>query len=231
MFDTFRNDLNCVLDRDPAARGKWEVYFCYPGFRAIRMHRFANRLYRHGLRFFARIVSEWTRFFTGIEIHPAVQIGQRLFIDHGAGVVIGETAKIGDDVTLYQGVTLGGTGKDSGKRHPTLGDHVTVGAGATILGPFKVGDHSKIGAGAVVLSEVPPHATIVGVPGHVVRANAACKDCTVCLGERCERIANIGGEAGVDLDHIHMPDPVAAELTAMRQRLDALEKAVKNSQC
>ena len=169
MFDTLKSDIRCVLDRDPAARSAWEVFLCYPGFHAVRWHRFAHFLHRHGRRTLARLVAEWCRFFTGVDIHPAARIGKRLFIDHGEGVVIGETAEIGDDVTIYQGATLGGTGKESGKRHPTIGNHVTISAGAAVLGPFTVGDYAKIGAGAVVLSEVPPCATVVGVPGHVAR--------------------------------------------------------------
>ena len=193
MFDSFRSDLKCVLDRDPAARNAWEVFLCYPGFHAVRMHRFAHFLYRHHLRMLARLMSEWCRFFTGVEIHPAAKIGRRLFIDHGHGVVIGETAEIGDDVTIYQGATLGGTGKETGKRHPTIGNHVTISAGAAVLGPFTVGDYAKIGAGAVVLSEVPPCATVVGV-------------------------------AGVDLDQVHLPDPVAQQMQSLLRRIEALER-------
>ena len=178
MFDTMKEDIRCILDRDPAARNALEVFFCYPGYHAVRAYRRAHWLHEHGFPTLARFWSEWCRFRTGVDIHPAAKIGRRLFIDHAAGVVVGETTVIGDDVTLYQGATLGGTGKDSGKRHPTIGNHVTISAGAAVLGPFTVGDHAKIGAGAVVLSEVPPYATVVGVPGHVVRMRrcpyAAC---------------------------------------------------------
>lgn len=231
MFNTLRDDIQCVQDRDPAARGTAEVLFCYPGFRAVRMHRCAYYLHTHGLKLLARMVSEWCRFCTGVDIHPGAQIGRRLFIDHGLGVVIGETTIIGDDVTIYQGATLGGTGKDVGKRHPTLGDHVTVSAGSSILGPVTVGDHAKIGAGAVVLTDVPRFATVVGVPGHVVRMNGCpvqCADNCVCENEKvCPRGNGQEGEAGVDLDQVHLPDPVQQQITALQKRLEALEKAAK----
>ncbi|MDD6062277.1 MAG: serine O-acetyltransferase, partial [Oscillospiraceae bacterium] len=171
MFATLREDVQCVKDRDPAARSFLEILLLYPGLRAIRMHRKANWCYRHKLYFLARWISQRAVRKTGIEIHPAATIGKRLFIDHGTGVVIGETAVIGDDVTLYQGVTLGGTGKDTGKRHPTIGNGVMVGSGAKVLGPFKVGDNSMIAAGAVVLKEIPPNCTAVGVPAQVVKQN------------------------------------------------------------
>lgn len=230
MFNTLRNDIYCVKQRDPAARSVFEVIFCYPGYRAVRSYRFAHRLHKMHLCFLARLVSDWTRFFTGVEIHPAATIGQRLFIDHGEGVVIGETAVIGDDVTIYQGATLGGTGKETGKRHPTIGNHVTISAGAAVLGPFSVGEYAKIGAGSVVLSEVPPHATVVGVPGRVVRMNGICKECTECIGVACKKIASVGGESGVDLDQIHLPDPIASEIEQLKHRIDQLESAMKNSQ-
>lgn len=230
MFNTLKNDIRCVRDRDPASKSILEIIFCYPGYRAVRSYRFAHRLYRLGLRFLARLLSDWTRFFTGVEIHPAAKIGQRFFIDHGNGVVIGETAVIGDDVTVYQGVTLGGTGKESGKRHPTIGNHVTICAGASVLGPFSVGDYSKIGAGAVVLSEVPPHATVVGVPGRVVRTNNECSECKYCDAESCQRPEKpLKGEAGVDLDQVHLPDPITAEIESLKERLTKFEKSLKNS--
>ena len=158
MFDRLKEDINAVKARDPAARSSLEIFFLYPGLRAVRMHRRANFFYRHGHKFIARYISQKAVRKTGIEIHPAATIGKRLFIDHGTGVVIGETAVIGDDVTIYQGVTLGGTGHDTGKRHPTIGNGVLIGSGAKVLGPFKVGDNSRIAAGAVVLNEIPPTA-------------------------------------------------------------------------
>ena len=234
MFDTLKNDVRCVLNRDPAATSAMEVLFCYPGFRAVRSHRFAHALYARGFRFLPRLISEWCRFFTGVDIHPGAVIGQRLFIDHGLGVVIGETSVLGDDVTLYQGATLGGTGKETGKRHPTLGSFVTVSAGASVLGPLTVGDGAKIGAGAVVLSDVPPYATVVGVPGHVVRIRDCRPDCcdnSGCTGavRDCAKAAacpvNKGsGEARVDLDQVHMPDPVSEQLRVLEKRLEILEK-------
>ena len=240
MFDTLRSDIRCVLDRDPAARSAWEVFLCYPGFHAVRWHRFAHFLYRHGLRTLARLTSEWCRFLTGVDIHPAARIGKRLFIDHGVGVVIGETTEIGDDVTIYQGATLGGTGKETGKRHPTIGNHVTISAGAAVLGPFTVGDYAKIGAGAVVLSEVPPCATVVGVPGHVARLyDCPARCCGDPLCDRnapdcarravCETAKHLAegrpaGEAGVDLDQVHLPDPVQQQIQSLLRRIEALEQ-------
>ena len=206
MFATLREDVRCVKDRDPAARSFLEILLLYPGLRAIRMHRKANGCYRHKLYFLARWISQRAVRKTGIEIHPAATIGKRLFIDHGTGVVIGETAVIGDDVTLYQGVTLGGTGKDTGKRHPTIGNGVMVGSGAKVLGPFKVGDNSMIAAGAVVLKEIPPNCTAVGVPAQVVKQN----------GKR------------VSLDQIHIPDPVQMEIDQLSARILELEEKLKD---
>ena len=209
MFDSFRSDLKCVLDRDPAARNAWEVFLCYPGFHAVRMHRFAHFLYRHHLRMLARLMSEWCRFFTGVEIHPAAKIGRRLFIDHGHGVVIGETAEIGDDVTIYQGATLGGTGKETGKRHPTLGNNVLIGAGTKVLGPVYIGDNVRVGAGSVVLKNLPANCTAVGVPAEVVRIN------------------NKAVNPADDLDQQDLPDIVAQRLTDLDRRLGALENAAQ----
>ncbi|MBR4444100.1 MAG: serine O-acetyltransferase [Clostridia bacterium] len=203
MFKHLRRDIQAVLDRDPAARSALEVVLCYPSFRAVRRHRRAHWLWTHNLKLLARVVSQRTRRLTGIEIHPGAVIGEGLFIDHGTGVVIGETAELGDNVTLYQGVTLGGTGKDVGKRHPTLGNNVVVGSGAKVLGPFRVGDHSKIGAGAIVLKEVPPRCTVVGNPGRVVRMN----------DERVD----------IDLDQVNLPDPVKERIVALEARLEELE--------
>ena len=205
MFSKLKDELDSVMERDPAARSRAEVYFLYSGFRAVRAYRKANWLYRHNMKFLARWVSQRARHKTGIEIHPGATIGRRLFIDHGMGVVIGETAEIGDDCTLYQGVTLGGTGKDSGKRHPTLGNNVLVGAGAKVLGPFTVGDNARIAAGAVVLSAVPTNATAVGVPARVVRVN----------GERVDTRSR-------ELDQIHIGDPVSQELCRLRAAVEKL---------
>ena len=206
MFKRIREDIACVKERDPAARSFLEIYFLYPGLRAIRMHRIANWFYHHKFYFMARYVSQRAVRKTGIEIHPAATIGRRFFIDHGTGVVIGETTVIGDDVTIYQGVTLGGTGKETGKRHPTIGNNVVVGSGAKVLGPFKVGDNSKIAAGAVVLEEIPPNSTAVGVPARVVKQD----------GERVEY-----------LDQVHIPDPVKQEITRLQERIDLLEKELR----
>lgn len=238
MFRTLRSDIQAVLSRDPAAKSAMEVLLCYPGFHAVRMHRSANFFYRHGMKLFARMISEWCRFTTGIDIHPGATIGKRLFIDHGVGVVVGETAIIGDDVTIYQGATLGGTGKETGKRHPTVGDHVTISAGAKVLGPLTVGTHAKVGAGAVVLQDVPAFSTVVGVPGHVVRlygCKTPCERVGQCDDGRCECIGTekcvrtregLPGEAGVDLDQVDLPDPVEQQLEALNRRLSALEDAL-----
>ena len=192
--------------RDPAARSKLEVFLLYPGVHAIIYHRMANWLYRHNLRFLARAVSQWSRCWTGVEIHPGATIGHRLVIDHGMGIVIGETAEIGDDCLIYQGVTLGGTGKDSGKRHPTIGNNVLIGSGAKVLGPFKVGDNARIASGAVVLREVPPNCTAVGVPAHVAR-----------LAGKPVYYAD-------DVDQINVKDPVLEKLAAVSSRLELVEK-------
>lgn len=196
-------DIRAVKERDPAARSSLEVLLLYSGLHAIIWHRLAHRLYKARLFFLARLISQISRFFTGIEIHPGAKIGRGVFIDHGSGVVIGETAEIGDGCTIYQGVTLGGTGKDKGKRHPTLGKNVLVGSGARILGPFTVGDNAKIAANAVVLSEVPANSTAVGVPARVVRLN----------GVRVEQ-----------LDQVHIPDPVSQELCRLEHQIDLLRR-------
>jgi serine O-acetyltransferase len=200
-------DVKAALDRDPAARNAFEVLFCYPGVHAIIWHRAAHVLYKIKLKFIARLISQITRFFTGIEIHPGATIGNGIFIDHGMGIVIGETCEIGNNVTLYQDVTLGGTGKDSGKRHPTVGNDVLIGAGAKVLGPFKVGNGARIGAGSIVLEEVPDNCTVVGNPGRVVR----CYGFTSCLPEE-------------NMDQIHMPDPVRNELDLMREEIRGLQR-------
>ena len=195
--------------RDPAARSKLEIFLLYPGVHAVLWHRAAHWLYLHHRYFLARWISQHARNRTGIEIHPGATIGRRLVIDHGMGIVIGETAVIGDDCLLYQGVTLGGTGKDQGKRHPTLGNNVMVGSGARVLGPFKVGDNARIAAGAVVLREVPPGSTAVGVPARIVRVDG----CPVYYAD--------------DVDQISVQDPVREELERLARRVEALERARK----
>ena len=207
MLETIKTDLNTVLEKDPAARNRAEVFLTYSGFHAICMYRFAHFLYLHNYKLCARIVSQFSRFLTGIEIHPAAKIGNGVFIDHGAGVVIGETTEIGDYCTLYQNVTLGGTGKDTGKRHPTLGNNVLVGAGARVLGPMKIGDNSKIAANAVVLEEVPPNCTAVGVPARVVKRDGV-------------RVGNS------DLDQIHIPDPVSQLLCEHMYKIECLQQEI-----
>ena len=201
MFQQLKEELDSIMERDPAARSRLEVYFLYSGFKAVRSYRRANWFYRHNHKFIARWISQRARRRTGIEIHPGATIGKGLFIDHGMGVVIGETTEIGDNCTLYQCVTLGGTGKEHGKRHPTLGNNVMVGSGAKILGPFKVGDNARVAAGAVVLDEVPPNSTAVGVPAKIVRVN---------------------GEKPAALDQIHVADPVALELCRLNAEYDKL---------
>lgn len=199
-----REDIQAVFDRDPAARSVLEVVLTYAGLHAIWGYRIAHKLFEWKWYTAARIVSQMTRFFTGIEIHPGAKIGRRLFIDHGAGVVIGETCEIGDDVTIYQGVTLGGTGKEKGKRHPTIGNNVIIASGAKVLGSFKIGDNSKIGAGSVVLQEVPPNSTVVGVKAKVV----------VQDGKRVKH----------DLDHVNLPDPIADMIRQMQAELEKQQK-------
>ena len=197
---------------DPAARNKLEVILCYSGFHAVILHRLAHWFYNRGLRLTARLISQFSRFITGIEIHPAAKIGEGLFIDHGMGVVIGETAEIGSNVTIYQGATLGGTGKETGKRHPTIGNNVVISSGAKILGPFKVGDNSKIGANAVVLREVEPNCTVVGVPGKIVRKDN-------------KRVASVRDE--IDLDQVRLPDPITDQIKEIIQRIQTLEERIK----
>jgi len=202
-------DARSIARRDPAAKSVIEVILLYPGFHAVVCHRISHWFYKHGLFFIARMISQISRFFTGIEIHPGAVIGKGLFIDHGMGVVIGETAEVGDNCTIYHGVTLGGTGKDKGKRHPTIGNNVLISTGAKVLGPFKVGDNSRIGANAVVLNEVEPNTTVVGVPGRPVKRGEV-------------RIA-----PSIELDQIHIPDPVAQELCRLLVRIERLESIVQ----
>ena len=201
MFNRIKEDIRAVKERDPAARSSIEIFFLYPGVKAIRMYRRAHWFYKHNMKFWARLISQRAARKTGIEIHPGAVIGHRLVIDHGHGVVIGETTEIGDDVLMYQGVTLGGTGKDVGKRHPTIGNNVMICSGAKVLGPFKVGDNSRVAAGAVVLEEVPPNCTVVGVPAKIVRQN---------------------GQKIAPLDQIHIPDPVAQQLNEMNEKISEL---------
>ena len=205
MFKKMKMDIEAVFDNDPAARSLFEVIFTYSGLHAIWAHRIAHWFYLRKMYTIARIISQVSRFFTGIEIHPGARIGNRLFIDHGMGVVIGETCEIGDDVVIYQGVTLGGTGKEKGKRHPTIGNHVVIGSGAKVLGSFKVGDNSRIGANAVVLQEVPENSTVVGNPGRVVR-----KD-----GMRVNK-----------LDHGNLPDPLLEVYNKLNHEINELRREV-----
>ncbi|OLC12414.1 MAG: serine O-acetyltransferase [Candidatus Rokubacteria bacterium 13_1_40CM_69_27] len=209
MFDAIRGDVRAALERDPAARSAFEVVLCYPGVHAVAFHRVAHRIWNRGWRTTARFVSHIARFLTGIEIHPAARLGPGLFIDHGMGVVIGETAEVGENVTLLHGVTLGGTSLKREKRHPTLGDNVVVGAGAKIIGGFVIGDGSRIGAGSVVVREVPPNSVVVGVPGRV-----AYKDGRRVTGE-------------IDLNQTDLPDPVTKTIEQLMERIRALEAEVE----
>lgn len=206
MLSNIREQLDTVFKRDPAARSVLEILLCYPGFHAVLIHRVAHGVYRRGWFTLARVISQLSRTMTGIEIHPGATIGRRFFIDHGMGIVIGETAEIGDDVLMYQNVTLGGTGKQSGKRHPTIGNEVVIGTGAIVLGNIKVGDHVKVGAGSVVVRPVPDHSTVVGVPGRVV------------------------GDANADLDtleHGRLPDPQGQAMDELSKRVAELELMVR----
>ena len=207
--EMIREDEEAILHRDPAAKSLLEVRLCYPGLKALKAHRRANALYRKGHMLLARILSQLARHKTGIEIHPGAEIGRRVFIDHGDGVVIGETTIIGNDVTIYQGVTLGGTGKDIGKRHPTIGSNVTIGAGAKVLGPITIGNNVKIGAGSIVLKDVPDNCTVVGNPGRVVV-------------KKTPRPAD-----GVDLEQVNLPDPMLDRMEALVKRLTALEACLR----
>ncbi len=242
FFSRIRKDIRVIFERDPAARSVIEVVFCYSGLHAIWMHRLSHALYLRGWVLLPRLISNFCRFMTGIEIHPGATIGDGLFIDHGTGIVIGETAELGKNVTLYQGVTLGGTGKEKGKRHPTIGNNVVVATGAKVLGSFKVGDHAKIGAGSVVLREVPPYATVVGIPGRIVvmhgmrvhnaeevrqaqleaafgRYGFDLKNPDVCKELR--------DEIDVDLDHDVLPDPETEIIQTMSRQIQALEQKVR----
>jgi len=201
-----REDIRAAMERDPAARSSWEVFFLYPGLHALWWHRVANFFYRHNCYFLARLISQVNRFFTQIEIHPGATIGRRFFIDHGAGVVIGETSEIGDDVLIYQGVVLGGTSLQKRKRHPTIGNNVVIGSRAIVLGPITVGEGARIGSGSVVIKSVPPGATVVGVPGRIVEENR---------------------DHGLDLDHHRLPDPVAEAIRLVLAEHDKLDERIQ----
>jgi serine O-acetyltransferase len=205
MFAVIREQIETIFREDPAARSVIEIFLCYPGFHAVMLHRISHSLYKAGVPFFPRFISQLSRFLTGIEIHPGATIGHRFFIDHGMGVVIGETAEIGDDVLIYQGVTLGGTGHERGKRHPTLGNRVVVGTGAKVLGGITIGDNVKIGAGSVVVHSVPADSTVVGIPGRVVRSR---------------------GGAGV-LEHGLLPDPEGQDISDLKERVAELESQLR----
>lgn len=209
MFDYMKSDLKAVKERDPACRSSLDVFLSYPGFHAVTIHRFSHRLWEAGWRSLSRFISHIARMLTGIEIHPGVKAGKGLFIDHGMGVVIGETAELGDNVTIYQGVTLGGVSLKKEKRHPTLRDNVVVGAGAKVLGPFEVGESSRVGANSVVVKEVPPNSTVVGIPGRIV----------IKEGKKVDE---------VDLDHQIMPDPVAQAFKCLMEHVNILHKRINN---
>ncbi len=206
FFKDINEDIKSVLDKDPAARTGIEVLLCYPGIWALIFHKWSHFLHIHGCKLLARLLSQLARFLTGIEIHPGAVIGRRCMIDHGMGVVVGETAEVGDDVTIYQGVTLGGTGKDTGKRHPTIGNNVVISTGAKVLGPFKVGNNCKIGAGSVVLEEIPDNCTVVGIPGKIVKR---------------------GNQRAEDFNQVDMPDPIAVELECLRRRIVGMENKIR----
>ncbi len=211
MLTMIRQDLHAVFDRDPAARNTLEVFLTCAGFQALLAHRLAHRLWKMRIRFFARLLAQAARWVTGVEIHPGASIGRGFFIDHGMGVVIGETAEVGDCVTLFQGVTLGGTGKEKGKRHPTLGKHVVVGSGAKVLGNIRIGDFVKIGANSVVLRSVPSNATVIGIPGRVIKS----------VGVRVPEEA---------MDHANVPDPIMERLEAMERDMIDLRKKLENAE-
>lgn len=206
MFATIREQIETIFREDPAAKSVLEIVLCYPGFHAILLHRLAHKLFNIGVPLVPRVISQTSRFLTGIEIHPGAKIGRRFFIDHGMGVVIGETAEIGDDVLLYQGVTLGGTGKEKGKRHPTIGNNVVIGTGAKVLGSIRLGDHVKVGAGSVVVHPVPDHSTVVGIPGRVVRSRTATVEV---------------------LEHGNLPDPEGQAIDELKARIEKLEAELR----
>lgn len=210
MSNFFWDDVNAIMDRDPAAKTKLDALFCYAGLHAVVVHKLTHWLWKKEFRFTARLLSQITRLITGIEIHPGAVLGQSFFIDHGMGVVIGETTEIGDNVTIYQGVTLGGTGKEQGKRHPTIGNHVIIGAGAKVLGGITIGDNVKVGANSVVLKNVPDNSTVVGIPGRILQD----------LDNRPDKVL---------FDHLNIPDPVAERLEKLENELLSLQKNFKDS--
>lgn len=213
MFSRIQKDIKVIFERDPAARSFAEVLLCYPGLHALLFHRLSHYLYTKGLILLPRMISQFSRFLTGIEIHPGATIGDGLFIDHGTGVVIGETAEVGNNVTIYQGVTLGGTGKQKGKRHPTVGNNVVISSGAKVLGNIILGDNAKIGAGSVVLKDVPPNTTVVGIPGKIVIRDGV-------------NIADMEVESIVDLHHGDLPDPVAEMILCIQRKLGRVERRI-----
>lgn len=224
MFNSIKEDIQVIMERDPAVKSIMEALLCYPGLHAIWLHRIAHFFYKHNFMLIARLINTFSRFLTSIDIHPGATIGKRLFIDHGLGVVIGETAEIGDNVTIYQGVTLGGTGKERGKRHPTIGNNVVIASGSKVLGSFKVGDNSKIGANSVVLKEVPPDSVVVGIPGNVVVKNG-------------KRVNNNKEKDNIDLNHNILPDPIMEmnmcmqrHIQRLEQKINELEKKLSNEQ-
>jgi len=225
MFEGIKDDIQSVFDRDPAARNTFEVVTNYPGLHAILLHRLAHKLWMRNFRWLGRSISTFSRWLTGIEIHPGAQIGRRFFIDHGMGVVIGETAIVGDDVTLYQGVTLGGTSWNKGKRHPTLKDGVVVGAGAKVLGPFEVGENAKVGSNAVVTKAVPAEATVVGIPGRIILKEVIAKEDLVDP-KRQKMAENFGFDAYGLSDE--MPDPVARSIRSMLDHMHLVDERMNN---
>lgn len=214
MFAQIKKDIDSIMLRDPAAKTRLEAALCYPGLHAIWLHRIAHHFYLKGWVVFPRLINTFSRFLTGIDIHPGAKLGPGLFIDHGMGLVIGETAELGSNVTLYQGVTLGGTGKEKGKRHPTIGNNVVVSSGAKVLGSFKVGDNSKIGSGSVVLKEVPPNSVVVGVPGRIVTRNGV-------------RVNATDEESMIDLNHDKLPDPVADYEELLAKHMEEINGRLK----
>lgn len=216
IWSRLKEDVLVAFERDPAARSVVEILLCYPGLHALILHRFAHALWRRGIRLGARLLSAFSRFLTGIEIHPGAEIGRRCFIDHGMGVVVGETTVIGNDVLIYQGVSLGGTSLNRGKRHPTIEDYVVVGLGAAVLGPVTIGRHSRVGAGSVVVASVPPHATVVGVPGRIVSESG---------GKHSD-----SGEPVLTLDHATLPDPLVRTITSLTEQIATLERQVAELQ-
>lgn len=217
MLDQLKRDIDVIMQRDPAAKSRLEAALCYPGLHAIWLHRIAHHFYNKGWVVFPRVLNTFSRFLTGIDIHPGAKLGPGLFIDHGMGLVIGETAELGSNVTLYQGVTLGGTGKEKGKRHPTIGNNVVVSSGAKVLGSFTVGDNSKIGSGSVVLKPVPPNSVVVGVPGRVVARD----------GVRIASASDSENENMIDLNHDSLPDPVADYEELLARHIEETNKRLQ----